>query len=67
MKKIQSIVQLFRSLGCFTQAWFKGICVSEYALFGVAQIAQERSRRRRGRRMPAPDAPSPQPAGNLPV
>ena len=65
--------QLFPSLGCFTQAWFKGICVSDrYALFGVAQIALERSRRRRGRRMPAPDAPTsrfapPPPRALIPV
>jgi len=50
----------------------KGICVSEYALFGVAQIALERSRRRRGRRMPAPDAPTsrfapPPPRALIPV
>jgi len=36
----------------------EGIPVSEYAWFGAAQIALERSRRRRGRRMPALGAPT---------
>jgi hypothetical protein len=30
--KFQGTVQLFRLLGCFTQAWFKGIRVSEHCL-----------------------------------
>jgi len=65
-------VQLLRSLGCFTQACFKGIRVSEYGWFGVAQIALERSRRRRGSRMPALGAPTsrfapPPPRALIPV
>ena len=65
-------MQLFRSLGCFTRACFKGIRVSEHALFGAAQIALERSRRRRGRRIAALGAPTsrfapPPPRALIPV